>query len=238
MKIQWVALIAALFCLQIATAQEARTWTSASGKTIEASFVELKSDLVVLRSTAGELIRIRLNLLSPADQVYARSQSQPAGTGLPALGGAAAAVEKPVPPVLDELFGKRLVGEQVKRMSTADLVGKKIGIYFTASWCPPCRAFTPQLVAAYNQIKADGKPFEVVLVTSDQNEAAMEKYMKDYEMPWVAVPFGDKRIDALKQKFQVSGIPKFVVIDDAGKTLSADARGAISQKGAGAFDEW
>ena len=238
MRIQWVALVAALFCFQIATAQEARTWTSASGKTIEASFVELKSDLVVLRSSAGELIRIRLNLLSPADQVYARSQSQPVGAGLPALGGAAAAVEKPVPPVLDELFGKRLVGEQVKRMSTADLVGKKIGIYFTASWCPPCRAFTPQLVAAYNQIKADGKPFEVVLVTSDQNEAAMEKYMKDYEMPWVAVPFGDKRIDALKQKFQVSGIPKFVVIDDAGKTLSADARGAISQKGAAAFDEW
>ena len=200
--------------------------------------MELKYDLVVLRSSAGELIKIRLNQLSGADQVYVRSQARPGGTGVPAIGGSAAAAEKPIPPALEELLGKRLVGEQVKRMGTGELAGKKIGIYFSASWCPPCRAFTPQLVAAYNQLRTDGKPFEVVLVTSDQTEAAMEKYMKDYDMPWVAVPFGDKRIDELKKKFSVSGIPKLVVIDDTGKTLSADARGQVMQKGASAFEEW
>jgi nucleoredoxin len=66
----------------------------------------------------------------------------------------------------------------------------------------------------------------------------MERYMKDSDMPWVALPFGDKRIDALKKKFSVSGIPKLVVIDDAGKTLSADARGEISARGAAAFETW
>lgn len=238
MRIRWIVLFVLLSGLLPASAQETRIWTSASGKTIEASFVELKFDQVVLRSSAGELIRIRLNLLSPADQVYARSQAQPAGAGAPAFGGASASAEPPIPPALEELFGRRLEGVKTKRMSTGELAGKKIGIYFSASWCPPCRAFTPQLVAAYNQIRAEGKPFEVVLVTSDQNEAAMEKYMKDHEMPWVAVPFGDKHIQQLKEKFQVSGIPKLIVIDDAGKTLSSDARGQVSTKGAAAYAEW
>lgn len=235
MRIRWIVLLSTLLCLQIATAQEVRTWTSASGKTIEASFMELKSDQVVLRSASGEMIKIRLNQLSGSDQVYARGQVRPGG---PAIGGAAATSEKPIPPALEELFGKRLEGVKGKRLSTGDLAGKKIGIYFTASWCPPCRAFSPQLVAAYNQLQADGKPFEVVLVTHDQDKASMEKYMKDYEMPWVAVPFGDKHIEALNKKFSVNGIPKLVVVDDAGATLSAEARGEVTSKGAAAFDSW
>jgi nucleoredoxin len=237
MNFRPTALLLFLLVLPLANAQETRTWTSASGKTLEAAFVELKFDQVVLRSPDGETIQIRLNQLSGPDQIYARSQAPGAGAPGAGLRGAPA-VEKEVPPALDDLFGKRLVGLKGKRISTADLVGKKIGIYFTASWCPPCRAFTPDLVKAYNQLQTEGKPFEVVLVTSDRDKAAMEKYMKDYDMPFVAVPFGDKRIDALKKKFTVTGIPKFVVIDDAGQTLSADARGEISARGAAAFDKW
>ena len=62
--------------------------------------------------------------------------------------------------------------------------------------------------------------------------------MKDYDMPWVAVPFGDKRIEALNRKFAVTGIPKLVVIDDAGNIRSSEARGEVMQKGAAAFDAW
>ncbi|HAL92877.1 MAG TPA: hypothetical protein DCM68_07635, partial [Verrucomicrobia bacterium] len=144
----------------------------------------------------------------------------------------------PIPPELEALFGKRLVNAKGKKVSTAELAGKKIGIYFSASWCPPCRAFTPLLVAAYNQIQTEGKPFEIVLVTSDQNEAAMEKYMKDHEMPWLAIPFGDKPIAALAKKYAVSGIPTLVIVDSAGKTLSPAATGEVRTKGAAAFDAW
>jgi len=49
------------------------------------------------------------------------------------------------------------------------------------------------------------------------------------EMPWVAIPHGDKRKDTLSQRFGVEGIPTFVTIDGAtGKTINANARGAIS----------
>ena len=119
-----------------------------------------------------------------------------------------------------------------------DLHQAHVRVTFSASWCPPCRAFTPLLIAAYNQLKAEGKPFEVVLVTSDQSEADMRAYMKGHDMPWLAVPFGDKPIDALKKKFGVAGIPKLVVVDSSGKTLSENARGEVAQNGAKAFDAW
>jgi nucleoredoxin len=237
MNLRLTALLLFLLVLPLARAQETRTWTSASGKTLEAAFVELKFDQVVLRSPSGETIQIRLNQLSGPDQIHARSLTPAAGAPGAGLRGAPA-VEKEVPPALDELFGKRLVGLKGRRLSTADLAGKKIAIYFTASWCPPCRAFTPVLVQAYTQLQTDGKSFEVVLVSHDRDKASMERYMKDADMPWVAMPFGDKRIEALQRKFSVSGIPKLVVIDDTGKTLSADARGEVSAKGAAAFDSW
>ena len=200
--------------------------------------MELNADLVVLQLPGGKRMKIRLNQLSAADQVHARSLARPAGTAAAPAPGAAAAADKAIPPALEELFGRRLVGEQVKRMSTADLAGKKIGIYFSASWCPPCRAFTPLLVAAYTQLQTEGKPFEVVLVTSDQDKRSMEAYMEDHHMPWLAIPFGDKPIEALQQKFAVAGIPMLVVVDAAGTTLSTAARGEIMQNGAKAYDAW
>ncbi|HPC18846.1 MAG: redoxin family protein [Kiritimatiellae bacterium] len=236
MKPNIIVLLMLFLGLPLAGAQEIRTWTSASGKTLEAALADVKGDQVVLRSPAGELIQIRLNQLSSADQIFVGSHR----TGRPpvAPGAGAAAPEAPASPVLEELFGRRLEGVKGRRMSTGELAGKKIGIYFTASWCPPCRAFTPELVKVYNQLQADHKPFEVVLVTSDKDERSMDKYMKDYDMPWVAVPFGDKRIDLLKKKFSVSGIPKLVVIDDAGQILSANARGEVTAQGVQAFDRW
>ena len=44
-----------------AAAQEMRVWTSASGKTLEASFVEQKFGQVILQPPAGDRIRINLN---------------------------------------------------------------------------------------------------------------------------------------------------------------------------------
>ena len=217
--------------LPIAAAQEIRTWTSASGKTLEATFVELKYDQVVLQLPNGQKMKIRLNQLSSADQIYVGGRDR-------AGAAAASAAEAEVPPALEALFGKRLVNAKGKKVSAATLAGKKIGIYFSASWCPPCRAFTPQLVAAYRQLQTEGQPFEVVLVPSDQTEAAMEKYMKDHEMPWLAVPFGDKHVQALKEKFAVAGIPKLVVVDAQGQTLSAEARGEVAAHGAAAYAGW
>jgi nucleoredoxin len=95
-----------------------------------------------------------------------------------------------------------------------------IGLYFSAHWCPPCRKFTPELVAFYNKNAATHPEFEIVFVSSDKSPAAMEGYMRDMQMPWAAVTFDKIRGKDGLRKYAGSGIPCLVVVDADGKVLS------------------
>ena len=143
-----------------------------------------------------------------------------------------------VPEQIAEVFGERLVNAEGKQVSSADLAGKKIGLYFSAEWCPPCRAFTPLLVNAYNELRAEGKPFEVIFVSHDRTARAMRNYMRGYEMPWLAVPFDSALRDALKQKHNIRGIPTLVIVNDQGVVLSSNGRNEVTSRGAAAFNNW
>lgn len=47
-----------------------------------------------------------------------------------------------------------LVPNSVRCLRTE--AGKHLGLYFSAHWCPPCRAFTPQLAKWYAGVKCLG----------------------------------------------------------------------------------
>jgi len=209
---------------------EVRTWTSVSGAQMEAEFVERVIDDVVLQNAEGEKIEIRMNQLSPEDQKYVANLNRKPDAATTASG------EKN--DALTALFGSRLTNADKKAVDTAELSGKKIGIYFSAQWCPPCRAFTPGLVDAYNQMQADGKPFEIVFVSSDRTEADMYKYMREYKMPWKALRFDSKEKEALSKKFNIRGIPALIIVDSDGRTISGSGRADIAAHGAKAFDKW
>jgi len=136
------------------------------------------------------------------------------------------------------LFGKELRDARKKKVPVDALAGKTVGIYFSAHWCPPCRAFTPQLVAFHKEMAKQGKPFEVVFVSSDRDEAEMYGYMKEMEMPWPALKFGDRHVQQLKSKFGVKGIPMLVVVDAEGKLVTDAGRADVGRLGAKAFDGW
>ena len=55
----------------------------------------------------------------------------------------------------------------------------------------------------YEKLKEDGKPFEVIFVSSDRDEESWQEYLST--MPWYSIPFGDDRKKALSRKFDVSG---------------------------------
>ncbi len=149
------------------------------------------------------------------------------------------AVDTGFPSALEELFGRRLVDAEGRNISTAELADKeKIGIYFSAQWCPPCRTFTPHLVEAYHQLKEEGKSFEVVFVSWDRSSEDMLQYMRDYDMNFLALPHGDQKADELKSRFGVRGIPRLVIVDSSGKVLSDNARGQVTQLGKDAYDRW
>ncbi|MRC56868.1 redoxin domain-containing protein, partial [Bacillus thuringiensis] len=104
---------------------------------------------------------------------------------------------KPVSvPVLITLLGEELVGKKKKtvQMSSLCTKDKYIGLYFSAHWCPPCRAFTPQLVDFYKKFKSSprGDQLEIIFVSFDRSEGNFKSYFA--EMPWLAVPYDEQEI--------------------------------------------
>ena len=97
---------------------------------------------------------------------------------------------------------------------------KYTALYFSAHWCPPCRMFTPKLVDWYNSFKPKHPDFELVFVSSDRDQAAMEEYIKGDNMPWPAVKFDQAQSETF-QKFGSSGIPYLVLIDSEGNAVTA-----------------
>ena len=115
----------------------------------------------------------------------------------------------------------------------SDLVGKNILLYFSAQWCPPCRAFLPKLIEAYHTIKGKGNAFEVIFISSDRDQSTFDEFYS--EMPWLALPFGDGRKQILSRKFKIQGIPAAVAIGPSGRTITKEARKHLTAYGADAF---
>ena len=108
-------------------------------------------------------------------------------------------------------------------------------LYFSASWCPPCRSFTPILKGFYEK---NGKKngIRVVFVSSDSDLQSFEEYYK--KMPWLSLST-DADSASIKQKlaqmFQIRGIPSLIAIDaKSGKYITKDARSDVM--GAGGDD--
>lgn len=96
-------------------------------------------------------------------------------------------------------------------------------VYFSALWCPPCRGFTPKLVDFVNA-KRSGDNFNLVFVSNDRSEGAMFKYMTEYKMPWVAVPFDRIKPSGLQSMYGGNGIPNLVLVGPDGQVVSGSYR--------------
>jgi nucleoredoxin len=81
------------------------------------------------------------------------------------------------------------------------------------------------------------KKIEVVFCSLDGNEQAFERHYKD--MPFCAIPYTDEqRIQNLKQRFGINGIPTLVVLDRRGEMVSFEGRIDIQNHQKAAFEQW
>ena len=132
-------------------------------------------------------------------------------------------------------FPEELFDASGKAVSSKTLSGKYVGLYFSASWCPPCRTFTPKLVEFR---KANKDKFEVVLVGADNSEKAQANYMKKYMMLWPAIKHQSTAANLLVKKMGVSGIPYLVILAPDGSVVTKDGRGDVDSIGDKAFLKW
>jgi len=137
-----------------------------------------------------------------------------------------------VSPAMLQLLGDTLVTSSGTVPTAEALKGKAVGLYFSAHWCPPCRGFTPKLAQMYKALKASGKQFEIVFVSSDRDKGAFSSYFK--EQPWLALPFEDRKTkSALAEKYGVSGIPSLIILDSEAKVITKNGRAAVVEDPSG-----
>lgn len=138
-------------------------------------------------------------------------------------------------PSLEELVGSSLLVEVGKTKPTKSVVaGKKfVLLYFSASWCPPCKAFTPILKEFYN---ANSKSIEIVFVSSDRKPDEFKAYFS--QMPWTAIESPEIR-QKLAQTMGITGIPALFVMETAtGKLVTSDGRNDVMRSKDTALAKW
>lgn len=191
-----------------ATAEDAFfTWNDLLGRTFEAEIVSVRPGFVRLRNREGKEVDFQTQQLTAPGQTRIREWEQ-------------ARLKAEQPSEFAKQFADDLVLREDRKVS--DLKNpslekvKYFAFYKSASWCGPCRKFTPELVKFYNRLKPNHPEFELIFISHDQSKDSMKDYMIADKMPWPAFKFGKHK--SLVNSYG-NGIPCLIITDADGKKL-------------------
>mmetsp|Transcript_971 Transcript_971/g.2375 ORF Transcript_971/g.2375 Transcript_971/m.2375 type:complete len:144 (-) Transcript_971:2157-2588(-) len=138
---------------------------------------------------------------------------------------------------MQSVIGDHFITKDGRAVSFAEVEDKPVvALYFTASWCPPCKNFSPVLADFYSEVNFPDRQLEIIHVSSDRDEISFQTYLS--ELPWIAIPFGDPRIVELKQRFKITGIPVLMLINRDGSLAHGAARSDVMTEGPVCFSRW
>lgn len=189
-----------------------------------------KTDLMARLHGSDTADRAQAGMKAVLDDAVARARAknQPAATTTAARATTPPAWAGGSSPMQRRLAGKlvKLEGGSLQNYDAGKLGGVKYyALYFSASWCGPCRQFTPRLVREYERLKQAHPEFEVVFVSADQSAGDMRDYMRKDQMPFLAIKFDQIQREPEIVRYAGPGIPCLVLVDSSGRVLSDSYEG-------------
>ena len=96
-------------------------------------------------------------------------------------------------------------------VSLSQFRGQVVVLNFWATWCPPCIDETPSLVSMQQRLK--GKGITVVGISSDEDEQAYRRFIKDFGINFATVRDPSEGVQHL---YGTVKIPETYIIDRNG----------------------
>ena len=103
---------------------------------------------------------------------------------------------------------------------------KIIGLYFSASWCPPCRKFTPILSTFYEDMVDYYDDIEIIYISSDKNQNEFNEYWENMLFPALSYIDREKK-EELTKLYEVKQIPALIFINNNGELITKDGKKII-----------
>jgi thiol-disulfide isomerase/thioredoxin len=110
-----------------------------------------------------------------------------------------------------------------KSISLKQSLGKVTIIDFWASWCKPCRAENPNVVALYAKYHAKG--FNILSVSLDKEASDWKAAIIKDKLTWNHVSNLKEFEDPIALQYGINAIPTIFVLDAKGVIIAKDLRG-------------